>query len=442
MFSEISSKPERHTVIHCSDLGKRYKIYNRPSDRLKQALWQGRKQYFREFWALRNISLKINRGESLGIIGRNGSGKSTLLQLICGTLTPTTGKIHREGRIAALLELGSGFNPEFSGIENVYLNASLLGLTREETNDKLDDILAFADIGDFISQPVKTYSSGMAIRLAFAIATNVNANILIVDEALSVGDQPFQQKCFDRLRKFKDNGGTAILVSHDNSSIKRFCERAIWLKDGSVIENDLATIVADKYKDWCDDIYDVTYSGPAKSITISSGDSQIPCHNPLGQNQLFKNKLISIYSLGLQSETVRNTSTATQLSKCKLEFRIANEGISQKALLRLGFWLRDQRSLEICGSNTVRCLPSLQFPEAGSSTIVQFAFDLPPLQPGYFSIRFNADIKYTESQFASDWVTLVLLDSCLPFIVHEAEDLKDLPCGVIGLPCKSSLVES
>ena len=179
-------------LIEASNLGKCYRIYDDPKHRLKQAIRRN-KQYYREFWALQDVSFQVRRGETLGVIGRNGSGKSTLLQLLCGTLTPTTGNIRSQGRIAALLELGSGFNPEFSGIENVYLNASLHGLNRNETESRIDDILAFADIGDFIDQPVKTYSSGMAVRLAFAVIAHVNAEILIVDEALSVGDAFFNQ---------------------------------------------------------------------------------------------------------------------------------------------------------------------------------------------------------------------------------------------------------
>jgi len=191
-------------MIHVEDLGKCFHIYDDPTQRLKQALWRGRRQYFREFWALRNVSFEVRRGETLGVIGRNGSGKSTLLQILCGTLTPSEGQVHTRGRVAALLELGSGFNPEFTGIENIYLNASLFGLSREVTAEKLDDILAFADIGTFVDQPVKTYSSGMSVRLAFAVVAHVDADILVVDEALSVGDAFFNQKCFRFLNRQRE----------------------------------------------------------------------------------------------------------------------------------------------------------------------------------------------------------------------------------------------
>jgi lipopolysaccharide transport system ATP-binding protein len=190
------------------------------------------KQYFKEFWALKDVSFEIKKGETVGIVGRNGSGKSTLLQLICGTLTPTGGSVQTNGRIAALLELGSGFNPEFTGRENVYMNGAVLGLSIEEIDARFDDIAAFAEIGDFIEQPVKTYSSGMMVRLAFAVAINVDPEILIVDEALSVGDELFQRKCFSRIEAIRDSGATILFVSHSGSTILELCDRAVLLDSG------------------------------------------------------------------------------------------------------------------------------------------------------------------------------------------------------------------
>jgi lipopolysaccharide transport system ATP-binding protein len=221
-------------AIQIHKLGKCYHIYDRPQDRLWQSLWRGRKQFHREFWALRDVSFDIRKGETVGIIGRNGSGKSTLLQLIAGTLTPTTGEVQVNGRIAALLELGSGFNPEFSGRENVYMNAAILGLSTDEIDGRFDEIAAFADIGDFINQPVKTYSSGMMVRLAFAVSVCVDPEILIVDEALAVGDMAFQLKCMERLEQLTRSGTTLLFVSHDIATVKIFCQRAIYLANGQV----------------------------------------------------------------------------------------------------------------------------------------------------------------------------------------------------------------
>jgi len=232
-------------AIRVTNLSKCYEIYDSPRDRLKQfvmpkikhALGREPNNYYREFWALKDVSFEVNRGETMGIIGRNGSGKSTLLQMICGTLTPTSGTIQTTGRVAALLELGAGFNPDFSGRENVYMNASILGLTREEIDARFDDIATFADIGDFLEQPVKTYSSGMYVRLAFAVAISVEPDVLIIDEALSVGDVRFQQKCNRRMEFIKNNGCTILFVSHDMSAVKNSCNRAIWIMDGVVHES-------------------------------------------------------------------------------------------------------------------------------------------------------------------------------------------------------------
>lgn len=219
-------------AIRVQNLSKCYHIYDKPRDRLMQMLLGSRKQYYREFWALKDISFAVNKGETVGIIGRNGSGKSTLLQMICGTLNQTSGSIQTSGRMAALLELGSGFNPEFTGRENVFMNAAVLGLSTEETESRYDAIAAFAEIGDFIDQPVKTYSSGMAVRLAFAVAINVDPQILVVDEALSVGDELFQRKCFSRIEAIKKNGATILFVSHSGASIIELCDHAILVDSG------------------------------------------------------------------------------------------------------------------------------------------------------------------------------------------------------------------
>lgn len=230
-------------AIKATNLSKCYQIYDQPQDRLKQFLLPRfqrligthQRQYHREFWALKDVSFEIKRGETVGIIGRNGSGKSTLLQMICGTLHPSSGHITTNGRIAALLELGSGFNAEFTGRENVYMNASVLGLTKTEIDERFVDIVAFADIGDFIEQPVKTYSSGMMVRLAFAVIAHVNADILVIDEALAVGDAFFTQKCMRFLRQFMKTG-TVLFVSHDTGSVKSLCNYAIWLETGEVLQ--------------------------------------------------------------------------------------------------------------------------------------------------------------------------------------------------------------
>ena len=219
-------------AIHAENLGKCYRIFDSPRARLAQGLWGRRRKLYQEKWALRGVSFELPAGQTLGVVGRNGSGKSTLLQLLCGTLTPTEGEVNCRGRVAGLLELGSGFNPEFSGIENVFLNASLLGLNQRQTEEKLDAILAFADIGEYVHQPVKTYSSGMALRLAFAVQANIEPDILIVDEALAVGDELFQKKCYARLSQLKATGTSILLVTHSCAQIIQHCDQALLLHKG------------------------------------------------------------------------------------------------------------------------------------------------------------------------------------------------------------------
>jgi lipopolysaccharide transport system ATP-binding protein len=236
-------------AISLKNVSKCFKCYDHPIDRLKEILLPG-KNRGKEFWALHDINLEINRGETLGIVGRNGSGKSTLLQIIVGTLTPTFGEVNVKGRISALLELGSGFNPEFTGRQNVFFNGKILGLSKAEIEAKFDEIAAFADIGDFIEQPVKTYSSGMFVRLAFAVAINIEPEILVVDEALSVGDGVFVHRCMAKIKDFQDNGGTILFVSHDIGSVTRLCSRCIWINQGQLVENGHPIEVSQSYQAW------------------------------------------------------------------------------------------------------------------------------------------------------------------------------------------------
>jgi len=240
----MSSEP----IVAATGLGRVYHLYDRPQDRLKQAFLWGRQKLYRDFWALRDVSFSIGRGEAVGIIGRNGSGKSTLLQMVAGTLRPSEGSLQVCGRAAALLELGSGFNPAFTGRENVYVNGAILGLSRREIDARFDEILDFAEIGDFIDQPVKTYSSGMVVRLAFAVQVCVEPELLIVDEALSVGDIFFQQKCFARAREIVARGTTLLLVSHDVGAIRNLCHRVLVLDTGRLaFAGDAADAVARYY---------------------------------------------------------------------------------------------------------------------------------------------------------------------------------------------------
>lgn len=264
--------------VQVDGLGKCYQIYELPRDRLKQFIvprlrrMLGRPSavpYYREFWALKNVSFEVEKGETVGIIGRNGSGKSTLLQMICGTLTPSRGSVRTAGRIAALLELGSGFNPEFTGRENVYLNGAVLGLRKDEVDARFDAIVEFADIGEFISQPVKNYSSGMVVRLAFAVQAQSNPDILVVDEALAVGDAKFQAKCFAHLKKLKAQGTSILLVSHSTEQIATHCDRAVFLKSGDVVAIGKPRDVINLY---LDDMFGVERVGEVEAAALPAED--------------------------------------------------------------------------------------------------------------------------------------------------------------------------
>lgn len=237
-------------IIRLDHITKIYKLYQRPQDRFKETFSLTHKKYSKDFYALRDISFAIERGESVGFVGKNGSGKSTLLKILTGVLSATSGNKAIHGKISALLELGAGFNMEFTGLENIYLNGTIMNIPREEMEKKLDDIIRFADIGDFIYQPVKTYSSGMFVRLAFAVAIHVDPEILIVDEALAVGDTRFQLKCMDKFMEFMNAGKTILFVSHDINMIKRFCKRVIWINEGELVLDGETDSVADKYNDF------------------------------------------------------------------------------------------------------------------------------------------------------------------------------------------------
>ena len=332
-------------AIRVEGLSKCYEIYANPRDRLKQFVMprlqrlagQAPKQYFREFWALKDVSVEIKKGETVGIIGRNGSGKSTLLQMICGTLNPTSGSIQTNGRIAALLELGSGFNPEFTGRENVYMNASVLGLSNEEIDARFSDIVAFADIGDFIEQPVKTYSSGMMVRLAFAVIAHVDADILVVDEALAVGDVFFTQKCMRFIQQFQTNGGTLLFVSHDMGTVINICQSVIMLIAGG---NSRAIIGSAEVL--CKEYLNQIYDDPSRHQHV---EKQRSLHEPL---------------LKRECPTVHKVLTGTAAEKnvyALSMFRADAEsfGASGAVIMDAGFFGEDgERLFTVEGGQSVR----------------------------------------------------------------------------------------
>lgn len=411
MSSEVAIKVE--------NLSKCYQIYEQPRDRLKQFILprlRGMvglppKQYFREFWALKDVSFEVKKGETVGIIGRNGSGKSTLLQMICGTLNPSRGSVQTFGRIAALLELGSGFNPEFTGRENIYMNASVLGLSREETAARFDEIVAFADIGVFIEQPVKTYSSGMLMRLAFAVIAHVDADILIVDEALSVGDAVFVQKCNRFLRSFLQRG-TLVFVSHSSQSVLELCDRAIWLAQGDVRMDGEAKEVVRYYSAFVHQQIniDTPIRSQPRALSVSSSESTSRSGNRTTascfQADVFAfdpdtphwgaggAEIIDIVILDADGQRIGTINGAEPIT-----IRVHGRSREQLVCPVIGFSLRSQRGVELISENTSNAsdrLPPLI--PAGADFHADFRFFLPYLPVGeYFLGGAVADRAYNET---------------------------------------------
>lgn len=375
-------------AIQAENLSKKYQIYEKPSDRLKQSLFKGKK-YYREFDALKNVSFKVEKGQTFGIIGQNGSGKSTLLQMLANTLEPTTGTLQVNGRVAALLELGSGFNPEYTGRENVYMNGSILGVTKEQMDQRFKDIEEFADIGEFIDQPVKTYSSGMYVRLAFSVAINVDADILIVDEALAVGDVFFQVKCYKKFEEFKKQGKTILLVTHDLGSVMKYCDNVLVLNYGDSMGILPAKEAVDLYKKLVVDLHKskqpsveelektetkkdiinwkVNYPANSEKIEYGNGDAFIIDY------AIFD-------TLGELTSTI--DKGATYIIKLKIKFER-----TIKAPI-FAMTIKDLKGTEITGTNTMIENVSPEIVQAGDVIEVHFKQEM-NIQGGSYMLSFG-----------------------------------------------------
>jgi lipopolysaccharide transport system ATP-binding protein len=446
-------------AICITNLSKRYEIYDNPRDRLKQFIlprmqkFAGKDatQYFREFWALKDVSIEIKKGETVGIIGRNGSGKSTLLQMICGTLNPTSGSIQTNGRIAALLELGSGFNPEFTGRENVYMNASVLGLNNEEIDTRFNDIVAFADIGDFVEQPVKTYSSGMMVRLAFAVIAHVDADILVVDEALAVGDAFFTQKCMRFLRHFMKTG-TVLFVSHDTGALVNLCSRAVLLSHGQVVEIGSPKDVSEHYlATLYESIQDVV-GVLADKTNISVGQLQSP-----DDYHDMRKSLINASNLRNDIEVFQfkpdqagfGTGDAKIVSVRLLDkggapllWIVGGEDVildircmAYKDILRpiIGFQFKDRLGQVIFSDNTFLVYRNSPLTaNAGTEFSASFEFRLPILPSGDYSISPAVAEGTQEEHVQHHW-----LHDAMMVRVHASS----VCFGLIGLPMKKISLE-
>lgn len=386
------------TAIKVENLSKCYEIYETPRDRLKQfVLPRLRKkvglppaQYYKEFWALKDVSFEVKKGETVGIIGRNGSGKSTLLQMICGTLNPTAGSVTTHGRIAALLELGSGFNPEFTGRENVYMNASVLGLTKEEIDSRFDAIVEFADIGEFIDQPVKTYSSGMYVRLAFSVAVNVDPEILIVDEALAVGDPSFQAKCMRKFEEFRRRGITIILVSHDIGSILQFSESCVVLEQGRKLNISAPKEAVDAFKKLMvgaavkSKNEDSQLDGRLRALSEANWASNYILNKE--GCEIYGNSKAEILDFGIFDNKQQLVSYKLQLGICYVfKMQILFHNAVNDPIFTIT--IRDLTGKEITGTNTNIERVNAVRPKAGSIIEVSFLHTL-KLAPGNYFITF------------------------------------------------------
>lgn len=439
-------------VIRVSGLSKCYQIYERPQDRLKQAIVPrlrrlaglDEKTYYREFWALREIDFEVRRGETVGVIGRNGSGKSTLLQILCGTLAPTSGSVEIRGRVAALLELGSGFNPEFTGRENVFLNASVLGLTEAQIRERFDDIVAFSEIADFIDQPVKTYSSGMYVRLAFAVIAHVDADVLIIDEALSVGDVFFVQKCMRFLRKFMETG-TVLFVSHDSGAVVNLCDSALWLSHGKVVASGTPKDVTEKYlENLARSSMGIEGNRDVKALASAPARSQAGMPRDMRQDFLNASNLrndIQVFAFnpeaadfGAGGATIASTCL-TDLEGSPLTWVVGGEsvvlvieGVAHRDLVSAiaGFYVKDRLGQILFGDNTF--LSYLDAPvvlKAGARFEAIFRFRMPLLPQGDYTVTVALAEGTQEQHVQHHWIhdALAIRSHC-----------SSVSTGLVGIP--------
>lgn len=434
------------TVISLKGISKVFKRYKRPIDRLKEIILPG-KSYAQEFWALSDISLEIPRGETWGIVGRNGAGKSTLLKIIAGTLQPTSGIAHVSGRVSALLELGSGFNPEFTGRQNVFFNGRLLGLSQSEIEDCFDDIVAFADIGDFLEQPVKTYSSGMRARLAFAVASSTKPDVLIVDEVLGVGDAYFQHKCSKRMRTLMSEGVTTLFVSHNAVSVKTLCNWSILIEQGrlqtygvpqAVLSDYMKRLTDEKIKSDST----ATTSIKAKRLKLSSSDKlsnnnikvkreeqetrkTTPDASRRGSQTLV---IEDVKILKIDGTEVRKNEFIQFNERIKISIKVrANKFVEDYIV---GFNICDKNGNELVAINTQQESVKLSKLPPSAEEITEFALEL-PLRPTSYSL--SVAVTESQSNVTSDWI-----DNITVFEILPPENGKKI-CGMVYLPVSISI---
>ncbi|SET21883.1 teichoic acid transport system ATP-binding protein [Natronincola peptidivorans] len=378
-------------AIEVKNLSKIYRLYEKPIDRLKEGINPLRKKYHKDFYALKDVSFNIKKGETLGILGKNGSGKSTILKIITGVLSPTLGEVKANGKIAALLELGAGFNPDYTGIENIYLNGRMMGYTKEEMDGKINNILEFADIGDFAYQPVKIYSSGMFARLAFAVSINVDPDILIVDEALSVGDVAFQTKCYKKFKEFQELGKTILFVSHSMDSILKYCTSAIVLNEGVKVEEGTPKTMVDVYKKLLSNCYE-NKEIKGKDLLIHQ-ETYWKEQFTINKEMLeYGDKKAEIIDFGIFSEEGIPYTTFLHNEEVTVKMKVKfYESIEEPIF---AFSIKDIKGNEICGTNTYIENIDTEVCNKGREIVISFQQKL-RLQVGNYSLSFGCT-KYKE----------------------------------------------
>ena len=418
------SNSDQTPAVKISDLSKSYKLYGSPKDRLKEAFHPFGKKLHQTFNALDGIDLEIIRGSTTGIIGRNGSGKSTLLQCICGIVNPSQGIVEVNGKIAALLELGAGFNPEFTGRDNLYINGAILGLSDEQIDQRLEKILAFADIGDYIDQPVRTYSSGMYVRLAFSVAIHVDPEILIVDEALAVGDIHFQSRCFDRFHQFREQGVTVIFVTHDLNMVTRYCDQAYLLNRGKIVAQGNPRQVVAGYRK-LEVGFDDLSKQPADSNSQGdlSGQREDKDVSVFEQNPYevrYGNNQASIIDGGLFDQQGQPVQTLDSGANYSVRMKVKFEQDTDSPVF--AFTIKDAKGTEIAGTNTQFSNITTENYKAGDVAFVEFSQNI-NLNPGSFLLSLgcvdlnSGDLKiydrrhdFISFQIVSDKATVGIVD--------------------------------
>ena len=417
--SPESAKRQGEVVVSTVGLSKCYHVYARPQDRLRQFFTRGDRRYYKEFWALRDVDLTVLRGETLGIVGKNGAGKSTLLQLIAGTLKPTAGQVHLHGRLTALLELGSGFHHDFTGRENIYVAGALLGLAREQMDERMERIESFADIGEFLDRPVKTYSKGMFARLSFSVYANLDPEVFIVDEALAVGDARFRHKCMYRFKQMQEQGVAIIYVSHDAASMKHLCNRVAWIEQGCLQQvGDPSPVV--------DDYLNHLFHGQKPKAAPASAQQAVRGDDELGSRS-------GKFTLcQLLDQDAQPSDHITGGDECIVRLRFQNDTIAADSdPLILGFSISNARGLAIAGANTISNDVEVPLPPQGEATTISFRFQMPPLVPGSYAI--SATAVTLDASGTTDLLHLVT--NAIMFQVSSARKV----FGLVGLNCHIEL---